>query len=136
MRRTPARFRRTGIARLAGAGGRAIELHVAAGAPTRLLGLAWLEADRAERGLLIPRCSSIHTLGMRFALDVVFVGWPPAGGRVHVLGLRERLPPRRQAACRGGRSVAVAELLPGSIAALDITTGSELMLELPASRAT
>ena len=40
---------------------------------SRLLGLALLERAAAGPGLLIPRCRCIHTFGMRFALDVVFL---------------------------------------------------------------
>lgn len=40
---------------------------------SRLLGLALLSRERAGPGLLIPRCRSVHTFGMRFALDVVFL---------------------------------------------------------------
>jgi uncharacterized protein len=39
----------------------------------RLLGLALLDRDRAGAGLLIPRCRAIHTFGMRFPIDVVFL---------------------------------------------------------------
>lgn len=39
----------------------------------RLLGLALLPAERAGPGLLLPRCRSIHTIGMRFAIDAVFL---------------------------------------------------------------
>jgi hypothetical protein len=39
----------------------------------RLLGLALLARDRAPAGLLIPRCRSVHTYGMRFRLDVFFL---------------------------------------------------------------
>jgi uncharacterized membrane protein (UPF0127 family) len=39
----------------------------------RLLGLALLDRRSAGPGLLIPRCRSVHTLGMRFPLDVVFL---------------------------------------------------------------
>ncbi len=41
---------------------------------SRLLGLAFLPATEAGEGLLIPRCRAVHTLGMRFRLDVVFLG--------------------------------------------------------------
>ena len=45
-----------------------------AGRPlARLLGLALLERARAGPGLLIPRCRSVHTYGMRFRLDVLFL---------------------------------------------------------------
>lgn len=40
---------------------------------TRLLGLALLDRDEAGLGLLIPDCRAVHTLGMRFPLDVLFL---------------------------------------------------------------
>lgn len=49
------------------------EVPVASGFAARLLGLAFLDDELAGEGLLIPRCSSVHTFGMRFALDVVFL---------------------------------------------------------------
>lgn len=39
----------------------------------RLLGLAFVDLDHAGPGLLIPECRSVHTFGMRFALDVYFL---------------------------------------------------------------
>ena len=50
-----------------------LEVPVAVGLRARLLGLAGLEREQAGPGLLIPRCSSVHTFGMRFALDLVFL---------------------------------------------------------------
>ena len=49
-------------------------------------------STRAEAGpgLLIPRCSSVHTFGMRFALDLVFLD--AAAGRC---SFRRAVPPRR-----------------------------------------
>jgi uncharacterized protein len=41
---------------------------------SRLLGLAFLDRRDAGIGLLIPRCRSVHTFGMRFPLDVYFLG--------------------------------------------------------------
>jgi len=66
----------------------------------RLLGLALLEGIVDDELLLIPRCGSVHTFGMRFAIDVVFLD---AGGAVlrHV----EALPPRRLVSCRGARAL-------------------------------
>jgi uncharacterized membrane protein (UPF0127 family) len=40
---------------------------------SRLLGLALLERTGAGPGLLIPSCRCVHTFGMRFALDLVFL---------------------------------------------------------------
>jgi uncharacterized membrane protein (UPF0127 family) len=55
-----------------------------------VLGLAFLDRVRAGPGLVIPRCRSVHTFGMRFALDVVFLD---ADGVE--IARRERVPPRR-----------------------------------------
>lgn len=46
---------------------------VALGVRARLLGLAHLDLDEAGPGLLIPRCSCVHTFGMRFPLELVFL---------------------------------------------------------------
>ena len=60
------------------------EVAVATGPRARLLGLARLERAEAGAGLLIPRCASVHTFGMRFPLDVFFLdrdGTPLAARR-------------------------------------------------------
>lgn len=49
------------------------EVRVASTPVSRLLGLALLRGESAGTGLLIPRCRSIHTFGMRFDLEVVFL---------------------------------------------------------------
>lgn len=66
----------------------------------RLLGLAHLHREEAGPGLLIPRCSSVHTFGMRFPLDLLFLD--EAGA---ILAIRRRLPARRVVFCRGARAV-------------------------------
>jgi hypothetical protein len=73
-------------------------MRVATGFRARLLGLAFRR--RAAEPLLIPRCRSVHTFGMRFAIDVVFLD---AGGRV--LRVAEAVPPGRIVSCRGARAV-------------------------------
>jgi uncharacterized membrane protein (UPF0127 family) len=80
------------------AGGRLVP--VASGTRARLLGLAWLDRERAGPGLLIPRCSCVHTFGMRFPLDLVFLD---RGGRE--IGRRQDVPPRRIARRRGAAAV-------------------------------
>ncbi len=47
---------------------------VAADPLSRLMGLALLDRHRSPEGLLIPRCRSVHTYGMRFPLDLLFLG--------------------------------------------------------------
>lgn len=49
-----------------------LTLPVAAGI-VRLTGLSRLDLDQAGPGLIIPRCHSIHTHGMRFPLHVAFM---------------------------------------------------------------
>ena len=93
--RIPARF--AGLPRI-GRGG--VELPVAVGPRARLLGLARLDREEAGPGLLIPRCASVHTFGMRFALDLVFLG-----ARGEVLEVRTGVPPRRVAWRRGAATV-------------------------------
>jgi len=66
----------------------------------RLLGLALRRRPPDGWGLLLPRCRSVHTFGMRFAIDVVFLD---SRGRVVrvVCGLR----PGRIVLCRRAESV-------------------------------
>jgi uncharacterized membrane protein (UPF0127 family) len=68
-----------------------------------LLGLSHLDRDRVGAGLLIPRCSCVHTFGMRFALDLVFLD-----GDGRCCSIRPGTPPRRLA--WDSRASAVLEL--------------------------
>jgi uncharacterized membrane protein (UPF0127 family) len=72
------------------------EVVVAQGPRARLLGLAHLDRERVGEGLLIPRCSSVHTLGMRFPLDIWFLD-----GRGRAISIRAAVPPRRLVWQRG-----------------------------------
>jgi len=76
---------------------------VATGLRSRLLGLAGLDRAAARTGLLIPRCASVHTFGMRFPLDLVFLD-----GRGRPVAVRAAVPPCRFVRHRG--AVAVLEL--------------------------
>jgi hypothetical protein len=70
---------------------------------SRLLGLALLRVGRAGEGLLIPRCRSVHTFGMRFPIHVVFVD-----ARLIPVAMRGSVPPNR--VLREPRATAVVEL--------------------------
>jgi uncharacterized membrane protein (UPF0127 family) len=78
-------------------GARVVE---ATGPRMRLLGLAGLRAMPARTALHIPRCRSVHTFGMRFALDLV---WLDAAGRP--VRIDRGVPRRRLRSCRAARSV-------------------------------
>lgn len=71
----------------------------------RLVGLAFAPPGGA---LQVPRCRSVHTFGMRYALDLV---WLDADGAV--LRIDRAVPPRRVRACRGAD--AVIELPAGAL---------------------
>jgi uncharacterized protein len=76
------------------------EVRVAVGTRARLLGLAHLDRDRVEPGLLIPRCASVHTFGMRFALDVYFLD-----GEGTIVSVRRGIRPRRVVFYRAAAAV-------------------------------
>jgi hypothetical protein len=63
-------------------------------------GLARLDALPAAAALHIPRCRSVHTFTMRFALDLVWLD--REGG---VVRIDRAVPPRRLRTCLRARSV-------------------------------
>lgn len=75
------------------------EVPVATTGRSRLLGLAFLDRRFAGVGLLIPRCRSVHTFGMRFRLEVIFLDelGQPVRREVNV-GPRRLLGERRASA--------------------------------------
>ncbi|HEX5621341.1 MAG TPA: DUF192 domain-containing protein [Solirubrobacteraceae bacterium] len=66
----------------------------------RLVGLIGRRDWPAGVALEIPRCRSVHTFGMRFALDLVWLG----AGR-EVVRVDRAVPPWRVRSCRRARSV-------------------------------
>lgn len=93
------------------------DARVAASPLARLRGLARLASARcAGVALLLPATRSVHTVGMRFALDLV---WLDGQGRV--VRVDRAVPPRRVRGCRAARAVlelpadarGVATLTPG-----------------------
>ena len=69
----------------------------------RLLGLALLDRRAAGAGLLLPGCRGVHTFGMRFPLDLVFLDL-----ELRQVSLRRSVPPGRVVFER--RAQAVLEL--------------------------
>jgi uncharacterized protein len=72
---------------------------VAGGFRDRLIGLAWRRTPPAQ-GLLLRRTRSVHTFGMRFALDLYWLGGDGAVVRVD-----RAVPPCRVRSCWRARSV-------------------------------
>ena len=66
----------------------------------RLRGLAGLESIEPDEALLLRRCRSIHTLGMRFALDLIWLDTDD-----HVVSIDHDVQPNRVRSCRHARHV-------------------------------
>jgi uncharacterized protein len=77
-----------------------LRVHDARGVRARTRGLGGLDVLPADRALRIPRCRAVHTLTMRFALDLIWLG--PDGAVVRV---DRAVPPRRHRRCARARSV-------------------------------
>ena len=86
----------------------------------RLVGLLGRASLSREHGLLITRCDSIHTIGMRFPIDVVFVGRDLRVGKTV-----ETLKPFR-VVFPVRRAVAVLELPAGTIRQTRTQVGDQL----------
>ncbi len=67
---------------------------------SRLLGLALVSEIPPDHALLIPQCRSVHTFGMRFALDLVFLD-----ERGRVMRVARAVPPSRVVRCPGAYAV-------------------------------
>lgn len=81
-----------------------------------LLGTRSLAPDGA---LLIPRCTAVHTFGMRYAIDVLFLD-PDA----RVIAIRAAVPPWR--ICWQAGAAAVLELAAGTAARAALRPGQPL----------
>ena len=86
---------------------------------TGLLGRARLPEGEA---LIFPACRSIHTIGMRFAIDVLFVDrdWRVVALKSQVRPWRVVLPVRK--------AWGVVETPPGTIAQTRVAIGDRLCL--------
>ena len=90
---------------------------------TRLVGWLFRARVESDEGLWFPACGAIHTLGMRTAIDLIFldrddrVCWTQAG-----------VPPGRQfISCRSAH--ALLEMGPGFLARCKVPIGHVLRLE-------
>jgi len=102
-----------------------LRLAEATGARARLLGLARLRTLPRGRALRIPRCRSVHTFGMRFPLDLVWLD-----GHGAVVGLSRGVAPRRVVSCRRARSVIEARAGEGRAFAAAVAVAAREAHEL------
>lgn len=97
-----------------------VRLIIAATPRTRLLGLMGLRGIDRGHALLLTRCRSVHTFGMRFALDLV---WLDASGQV----LRQDacVAPGRLRSCPSARAVVEAPAGAGARVATALAAVSD-----------
>jgi uncharacterized protein len=86
---------------------------------TRAIGLLATAALDDPSGLWIRPCNSVHTIGMRYPIDVVFLRRDG-----HIAKIVEAMPPWRASACRQARST--LELRAGLARRLQLAPGRAL----------
>jgi Uncharacterized conserved protein len=90
---------------------------------SRLVGLLGTAAIAEDEGLWIVPCRSVHTLGMRYPIDVAFLD-----ARGVVVGILEGFPPNRVGRVfRDARGA--LELRAGTLAATGTAPGDRLEFE-------
>ncbi len=77
-----------------------LRLAEARGTRARMAGLSYLDEPPPGHALRFPRCGSVHTFGMRFALDVIFLDRDD-----RVIRVARGVPPRRFVSARRARTV-------------------------------
>ncbi len=85
----------------------------------RMRGLLARPPLARDEGLLITHCNSVHTVGMGYAIDLVYLD-----RRGTVLKQVSNLKPWRLSRCGG--ACMTLELLAGTLDALDLAAGSRL----------
>jgi uncharacterized membrane protein (UPF0127 family) len=85
----------------------------------RLRGLLGRKTLTNEQGLLISPCNSVHTVGMKYSLDIVYLN-----SDNKVLKIKSNLKPWRSSACRGATQV--LELAAGNTENKNIKLGDTL----------
>ena len=112
------------LARLVTADGRHVAtVELATGPLTRARGLLGRSGLEPGRALWLAPCRSIHTVGMRFAIDVVFLDRESS-----VLALFENLRPYRLA-WGGWRAHGALEFGAGEASRLGLARGQPLQLQ-------
>ena len=97
-------------------------LHVARRFDERTRGLLDRTALADAEGLWLPRCRLVHTFGMKFPIDLVYL--TESGEICKVV---EGLRPARLSACLGAASV--IELKSGAARTLGLTRGIRLQIQ-------
>ena len=102
--------------------GAVIHVALAASFRSRLVGLLGQRSMPLQQGLWIEPCNCVHTFGMRFAIDLVFIDRHRT-----ILRVVRNLRPWRVAACL--RSRAVIEMSAGACDHLQLDPGQRWPFE-------
>lgn len=89
----------------------------------RAKGLLGRKSVELDEGLLLVNCSSVHMIGMRISLDVLFLD-----ENYSVLSLRERLSPFKTASHKSAKHT--LELAAGAAHKYGINVGDRIRLEV------
>ena len=100
--------------------------YLATGLWERMRGLIGRPPLRQNRALLIERCGTVHTIGMRYALDLMFLdrAW-------RVLHVARNVPPGRLAIWGGWRACRTVEAASGALDLSGVSEG-QVILWIPA----
>jgi uncharacterized membrane protein (UPF0127 family) len=97
----------------------ATRLEVADSGAKRNKGLLGRKGLAPGEGLWIMPCESVHTFGMQFSIDLVYLD-----RKLHIRKVRSSVPPWRVSACLSAHSV--LELPSGTIRETQTSTGDRL----------
>jgi uncharacterized membrane protein (UPF0127 family) len=86
----------------------------------RLRGLLGRDKLTTEIGLLISPCNSVHTIGIKYSLDIIYLDKDDK-----VIKIRANLDPWNFSVCKG--ACKVLELLAGNCKSKNIKQGDELI---------
>lgn len=100
-------------------------VHMACSFRSRCIGLLRRQSMPEQEGLLLMPGGSVHTLGMRFNINVVFLN-----RQMRVLGLAQNVAPWRILIAPKG-TTRVLELAAGRIAATQLTADTYLVVDRP-----
>jgi uncharacterized protein len=84
----------------------------------RAFGLLGRSKLGSSEGMYFPGTSSIHTFGMSFPIDLVYLN-----KEEEIIEIRQSMQPFRFSWCRGAQSV--CELAPGAVAELGLQKGQK-----------
>jgi uncharacterized membrane protein (UPF0127 family) len=85
----------------------------------RTAGLLKFTPLNLNQGLLINKCNSIHTFGMKYSLDIVYLS-----RHLKVIKVVENIKPTRMSLCFGAKHT--LEMLTGEVNRLGIKKGMTL----------